>query len=500
MNRRSLLISAGAAALAGCANGTPAGAGYPHAARIDAAAAQALAAARSFPGLAIAIYTREGGYARAFGVADIDTGEVATADTAFYIASTTKPVTSLALAKLQASGAFDLDATLASYAPDAAFPASVRPNEATFRHLLTHTHGISNSGIANRVAYTGMHDPETLWRLLGACTAKSDAPLGAYQYTNVGYNIATVLTDRRMGVAWQDLLQREVFGPAGMTRTSGRMSDARDWQVARPHILDPERGVIRTYLEKTDQTMQSAGGVIMSAKDALRWLELMCEDGRIGGRQIVPADAVRATRAPFADTGDEDNGVRVHYGLGWNVTQHLGEPGYYHSGGFSGFRSNISYLPQRGVGVALFANDVSFATAAMDALMYYVYALSEPGADADGMLRTALETVRERRPQFIDRMRQDRANRAQRPWTLTRPRAAYAGAYASDIYGPLRIIAEGEALRAEFGVLRAVAEPFTRPESIRLEFVPGEGTVLQFEGDEPQPATLIYQEARFQRV
>ncbi|HET9231394.1 MAG TPA: hypothetical protein VFO00_08900, partial [Vitreimonas sp.] len=139
-------------------------------------------------------------------------------------------------------------------------------------------------------------------------------------------------------------------------------------------------------------------------------------------------------------------------------------------------------------------------TPAMDALMYYVYALSQPGADADGELATALEAVRQRRPQFIERMRQDRANRAQRPWTLTRPRAAYAGTYASDLYGPLQIIADGEALRAEFGVLRATAEPFTRPESIRLEFVPGEGTVLQFEGDEARPAALIYQEARFRRV
>ncbi|HET9231682.1 MAG TPA: serine hydrolase domain-containing protein, partial [Vitreimonas sp.] len=391
MNRRSLLISAGATALAGCATATPVRPAYQHAARIDAAAARAMEAAQSFPGLAIAIYTREGVYARAYGVIDIDTGEAATADTAFYIASTTKPLTSLALAKLHAAGAFDLDATLASYAPDAHFPAAVRADEVTFRHLLTHTHGISNSGIANRVAYTGMHDPATLWRLLGASTAKSDAPLGTYQYTNVGYNIATVLTDRRMGVAWQDLLQRELFAPAGMTRTSGRMSDARDWRLARPHMLDPERGVVRTYLEKTDETMQSAGGLIMSANDALRWLELMCEDGRIGGRQIVPAEVVQATRAPFADTGDDDNGVRVHYGLGWNVTQHLSEPAYYHSGGFSGFRSNISYLPQRGVGVALFANDVSFATPAMDALMYYVYTLSQPSANADGELATALE-------------------------------------------------------------------------------------------------------------
>jgi hypothetical protein len=238
----------------------------------------------------------------------------------------------------------------------------------------------------------------------------------------------------------------------------------------------------------------------MSANDALRWLELMCEDGRIEGRQIIPAEVIRITRTPLADTGDDDNGVRVHYGLGWNISQHFGEPAYYHSGGFSGFRSTVSYLPQRGVGVALFANDVTFASPAMDALMYYAYALSQPGADADAEIAAALRTVRERRQQLVERSRQDRANRAQRAWALARPRAAYAGTYNSDLYGPLTVAADGETLRVEFGVLRATAEPFTRPESIRLELVPGEGTVLQFEPDGPQPAGLTFQGARFARV
>src|SRR5262245_41508957 len=45
------------------------------------------------PGAAIAVYTPQGVYVRALGVTDVATGERATPDTAFYIASTTKAFT-----------------------------------------------------------------------------------------------------------------------------------------------------------------------------------------------------------------------------------------------------------------------------------------------------------------------------------------------------------------------------------------------------------------------
>ncbi len=501
MHRRSFLL-AGAAALTACATRAPVQAGFAHADRIDAAVAQALDAVQSCPGFALALYTRGGVYARGYGVADVETGEPASADTAFYIASTTKPLTALAFARLHGAGAFDLDAPVATYAPNAPFPAAVRPNEVTFRHLFTHTHGISNSPIANRVAFTGLHDPETLWRLLGVSEVNRDAPLGRYEYANVGYNIATVLTDRRMGLPWQNLLRREVFDPLGMTHTSARMSEAANWPRARPHMMDYATGrPIRTYLEKTDSTMQSAGGVVMSANDALRWLELLCEDGRVGGRQIVTAEVMQEARAPYVATGDEDEGVPVQYGLGWNVSQNQGEPAFYHGGGFSGFRSMVAYLPRRGAGLAMFANDNSYSGPAMMALLRYVFALTQSGgADPEADLAAALDRARQQRAEIAARVAADRANRAQRSWRLTRPRAAYAGTYRSELYGDIEVATAGERLEVRFGVMHAAAEPFTRPDSIRLELVPGQGSALLFEGDGAQPEALLYQQARFDRI
>src|SRR5688500_6780825 len=74
---------------------------------IDAAVERAMALDLS-PGLGVAVYSRQGVYARGFGLADVDTRERASAETAFFIASSTKSLTALALACLQGRGKLNL--------------------------------------------------------------------------------------------------------------------------------------------------------------------------------------------------------------------------------------------------------------------------------------------------------------------------------------------------------------------------------------------------------
>lgn len=502
MNRRHLLLSAGAVAVAGCATTQRPARAFPLAADLDTAVARAMEVGVS-PGLGVAVYSREGVYARGFGVTDVETNERVSADTAFYIASSTKPLTALALAALHERGALNLDNTLAAFAPDAAFPAVARADEVRLRNMLSHTSGIANDPIGYRVAFTGQHDPQTLWRLLATSSANAEAPLGTFDYTNVGYNITTVLTDRRLGVTWQDLLQREVFQPAGMVRATARMSQARanGWTIAKPHILTPEKTLSRIYLEKTDQTMQSAGGVIVSANDAARWLELMVEDGRVGGRQVVAPEVIAATRAPLATVGAEQEGYRrEHYGLGWHMGPYRDDRLFHHFGGFAGFAAHVSYIPARGVGVAVFNNNNVVGTGVTHAIANYVYDKTGGYADAEARFEAALDAAAALRDQIAQRVATDRANRAARPWTLTRPRAAYAGAYENADWGRIEIAAEGETLNLRFGVLQATATAYTRPDSLRVEFVPGSGTGMDFGGDDPIPPALTFQEATFQRV
>lgn len=486
--------------LAGC-SAAPQVRESPLGGELDQAIGHAVSALPAVPGLAVAVYTRDGSYVRAFGVTDVTTRAPAMADTAFYIASDTKPLTALALASLQARGELDLGRTLADYAPDANFPADVQPDKVTLRQLLTHTSGIENNPIGFRVAFGGEHDPALLWSLLASSKPNTKAPPGTFAYTNVGYNIATILTDRKLGVRWQDLLEREVFRPAGMTRSSASMSKAHaaGWSIAKPHAWSPESGHSeRIYLEKTDQTMQSAGGVIMSAHDARRWLELMIEDGRLGGRQLIPAATIQSTRAPLADLDESRDGfTRKHYGLGWYLGSYRDDEMLHHFGGFPGARAHVSYLPARHAGVAVFINDSSISSPVVDLVAKFVYDRLAGRADARETFDAAVAKLATEGPaRFIA----GRDERAARPWKLTRPRAAYAGEYTSAEMGTMRITIVEDQIHAQIGMLRAVATPYSQADSIRVEFAPGQGEVVRFDlATGENPVALEFGGVRFVR-
>jgi CubicO group peptidase (beta-lactamase class C family) len=482
----------------------PAPAPMPDAMRaeLDARIGRAFERVGVAAGLGVAVYTRHGTYARGFGVTDVETREPVTADTAFYIASSTKSFTALAMAILAERGELDLDATVAQFAPDAPFPAAARAGEVRLRQLLSHTSGMSNDAIGFRVAFTGQHDPPTLWQLLAATEVNQKAPLGTFEYTNVGYNMLTVLTDRRLGVRWQDLLQREIFGPAGMAHTTAIMSRAaaERWSLARPHASfdDAPR---RVYLQKVDATMQSAGGMITSASDAARWLALMIEDGKLGGRAVVAPAAVRATRAPQAPVNDKrETYAHEHYGMGWYIGRYRDDALVDHFGGFVGARSHISYLPERGVGVAAFSNTTGSASNLVDAVANYVYDRMAERADADAILDAAVDEILRKHADLRARVEADRAARAGRAWTLSQPRAAYAGTYVNDRYGTIEVNTDGEALHVRFGVLRSVAEPATKPDAIRVELVPLRGEPIEFDlGGGSAPTAATYDGQRYVR-
>src|SRR4029450_6353128 len=93
--------------------------------------------------------------AKGFGFAVRDPGRRATADTQFYVASTTKSFTALAGAVLASRGLIDLDMSLTRALPGAKWHPQVSPDQITLRDLLTHTHGIAGGPIEIRTAFTG---------------------------------------------------------------------------------------------------------------------------------------------------------------------------------------------------------------------------------------------------------------------------------------------------------------------------------------------------------
>jgi CubicO group peptidase (beta-lactamase class C family) len=456
------------------------------------------------PSLTVVVTRSDGPVlARGIGRADLASGRAATPDTVYYIASSTKSFVSLAFAALDARGEIDLDWTLAELAPDISFAPEIQAGRVTLRHLLSHTHGLAGTGIAHRLAYTGEHDPATLWRLLGTVRPNREAPLGSYRYTNLGYNIAAMLIERRTGRRWQDIVEREVFRPLGMTRslTQGTEAARRRFPFALPYTTNTAAGVAPVYLVKQDDTLQSAGGIFASPNDVARFLraQLAAERGRGTGR--LPAAVIAGTHRPIAATNENrEIFPSAGYGLGWQSGEIVGATLYYHFGGFPGARSHMSFMPARDLGVAALTNDDGVGAILADVAALYAYTWFSEGRDAAAasgeqwLGRVEQEFARRRA-----RIASARAEQAARPWRLSQPMAAYAGRYCNDDYGTIAIADRGGRPFMTMGRLEAMSTPFDRPDTVRVEPIAGEGILLEFELADGRAAALSTWERRFAR-
>lgn len=509
--RRALLVLA-ALALTGCATAprpAASAAAVPlapdeerFAADFDAFIAASMRRLPMIPALSVAISRSRGPiFVKAYGEADRERHLRATAHTRFYIASSTKSFVALAFARLAAEGRIDLDWTLAELAPDIAFAPEVRAREVTLRHLLSHSHGLAVPGIEFRLAYTGEHGRAILWRLLRGARPNPRAPLGSFNYGNLGYNVAAMLIERRLGRRWQDLLDELVLRPMRLNETFAQGLARSRAPRAAPYSSLAPGGPERLRLVKSDAILQSAGGMYSSANDMGRWVALQLAAERNQAGLAIPASVVAGTHRPVARMELRFGPfARTGYGLGWYSGDYRGETLYHSFGSFSGARAHTSFLPARDIGVAITTNDegAGFLLVDVAAAFAYDWFLLGPEAAArnaeEALARLETEAARQ-----TEAFRADRARRAARPWRLSLPAAAYRGRYCNDERGTMIIGGRGAALEVRMGMLRATAEPYTGADTARIALIPNTGQVLQFTRDGARIAGLRAEGSEFRR-
>jgi CubicO group peptidase (beta-lactamase class C family) len=463
---------------------------------VDAFIREALSRVEVVPGLAIAVVNGDDAVIVAgYGVADLATGLPVDADTRFYIASSTKSFTALAIAAMAERGEVELDAPLADWAAPNDM-ADALASTVSLTDLLSHRSGLDNAPMSFRAAFSGEHTPEIMHRLLGSTVARADTPHGTFRYSNAGYNMATTLIEDRFGFDWRDLVEREVLAPLGMNATTARISVARDRAVvAAGHLGHMEGGPVRGDVQKVDETMQSAGGLVSSARDMAIWLEAQINDGVVDGRRVFPEGLIDSTHASLvAEDRQFGSYTRDAYGLGWQIGRYEDDILISHFGNFAGSRAHVSFMPDRDLGVVVMVNEDAVAGRVADMVANYVYDHFAGRADLESAYEGQIETFVTRVADMRSGVAEGVAERADRPWMLAHPNAAYVGRYVSPAMGTVEVSESGGDLMVRMGVLTAKAEAFTQPETIRVEMVPLRGEVIRFDGDR-----LIYNDEVFLR-
>jgi CubicO group peptidase (beta-lactamase class C family) len=196
-----------------------------------------------------------------------------TLDDRFCIASVTKIMTQLVVVALLQEEKLAVDTPLSDFAPD--FP---RGDDITVEWLFRH-----RAGIPHRVT-----TPEETRRATTAeeMTARAarvaregllTEPGEESYYSSAGYSVLAYVIERVEGMPFGAVLEKRVFGPAGMTDTFDASHEDRPFVSS----LMPGRDVIVPAPEQHLSFLVGAGSVVSTAADLRRFFHAY-RDGTLG--------------------------------------------------------------------------------------------------------------------------------------------------------------------------------------------------------------------------
>ncbi|HVZ49536.1 MAG TPA: serine hydrolase domain-containing protein [Gemmatimonadaceae bacterium] len=462
------------------------------AASVDSVAARIVSAGVS-PAIGVAV-VMDGRiiYEKAHGWADVTNRIPADDHTLWYVASTSKSYTGFGVSLLATRGALSFDEPIGKLLPGVRWPAYVDPATLTLARFLSHTHYMNDAAVVQSAAFTGAI-PEARWPdLIRYAPSQGNRDL---VYSNFGYNVAAMVIDRLRPEGWRRYLEDNVYRPAGLAETYTHLSGLDPKRIAHAHGMNDDGSWVTRRFEKTDRTMNSAGGHVATLRDLARWTIVQMDGGKIDGKQVFPPEAVSLAHRLIARHTVEASRHfgpfnREGWGAGWDLGAYRGEPMVSRFGGYSSIRSHLSFLPARHIGVVAQVTGTG-ASAASDIVATLAYDLDagRPGARAAASAK--LDSMVAALPTLRARIAAAEAQRRARQVPLQHPLDAFAGSYFNEAYGTLEFVVQGGALAYRWGVLDGPAEVFdASKDQLRIE-IADSGSVVGFTFDGSEPAKAI---------
>jgi CubicO group peptidase (beta-lactamase class C family) len=308
----------------------------------------------------VALVARHGkvAYLKAFGQRDRESGSAMQNDTIFRIASQTKALVSVGCMVLQEEGRLLISDPISKYLPefedttvatpkkDGGYEVVKAKRPITIRDLLTHTAGIG-------YGYGAATDRWKEAGVQGWYFADREEPIGVtvsrvaslpfdaqpgerfvYGYSS---DILGALIERVSGETLDDFLQNRVFTPLGMQDTHFFLPRLKQDRLSVVYSVsdagtllrapDPGGGVGQgAYLEGPRKSFSGGAGLLSTAMDYTRFLQMMLNGGEFNGHRVLSPKTVELMTVnhlreiPFGMPG-------TGFGLGFYVTEDLGDRG-----------------------------------------------------------------------------------------------------------------------------------------------------------------------------
>jgi CubicO group peptidase (beta-lactamase class C family) len=398
------------------------------------------------PGLAVAVVHGDSTvFARGYGVRALGRDEPVTTRTLFANASTTKAFTSLAVGLMVDEGKLAWDDRVADRLPELLLRDPYPSRELTIRDLLSHRVGFGDPSF---LWYGVDLDERELFRRVRFVEPASSFR-SRYAYNNVTYAAAGVIAGRAHGAGWDALVRERILFPLGMTATVTQGRDLpADVDLALPH--DRVRDSLRVIpgVGMLVDPIAPAGAMYSNVEDMARWLRYLLRDG---DSTLVAAAILAELFRPqtlipvssFYPTAQRTRPRFTAYGMGWFLQDYRGEFVAFHTGSIDGYVAIVGLLPDRDVGVVVFANrDHAELRHAIMWRVFDAYLGAEPH-DWSADLKALYDSLDARQAAA----RAEREARRVRDTRPSLPLADYAGVYADSAFGAVTVSLADGALR-----------------------------------------------------
>ena len=284
-------------------------------------------------------------YKNAFGYSNFDVKRKLTTNSMFELASISKQFTAMGIMMLCEQGLLNYSSNIRTFFPELPY------DNITIRNLLNHTSGlIDNEDLINRYWYgTKIITNEDILNLL----VEHQPPLlfqpgDKYKYSNTGYIILAIITEKVSGLTYGEYLKRNIFIPAGMKRTAvyrRRYIPEEIYNYASGYVLSlKHKGyALPDSIEKytrviTYDGLQGDGSISSSVEDLFKW------DRCLYTNKLLSQKALQEAFIPgkLNDGSDIDIGYEGHsYGFGWRIHNSNDGKMVWHTGHYPGYSNLI---------------------------------------------------------------------------------------------------------------------------------------------------------------
>lgn len=288
-------------------------------------------------------------WARAYGVADVQTKNPVTVETRFQAASISKPVFAMGVLKAVQSGAFSLDVDINTLLKTWKLPPGFS-SPVTARSLLSHTSGADDGfGFPGYDPAVPRPTPQQILRgespTVRGPVSFARAPYQAFKYSGGGFVIMQVAFTDRLGKPFADIMQDSVLAPLGMSASTYEqpLPIALESQAAHAHDTQgkPLNAPWHVFPE------QAAAGLWTTPSDLARFvIEVQAAAQGPAGRVLDQLHA-REMISPV--------GVGP-YGVGLSIEAQGGGWYFSHTGSNWGYRAKIIGHLRKGYGMVIMTN------------------------------------------------------------------------------------------------------------------------------------------------